>query len=209
MAGSLSILFRASTIAALAAFTLLFTGTKATAGQLSKSMLVGSPQIHLSHGRPYSCGLRVTGVELGDEAGNAPLHVVDGSVMITLTGHGTVKGIHSLVTRKQIQTNQPGNAGNTPLKSFWFKAPSHAATLPIKDIPTDTKNALFFVTDADSALGVISAVAEEKAIQVGFLESQATTEIVLYGSVTISVSDYEQIHQCIVELRDQIGADKR
>ena len=185
-------------------FLALLVSAPVSAGQLVEAYMSGAVQQFLTEGRVTSCGLRFTALENFSATSDRSLHVVDGSVLIHTGGHASVKGLLSSATVAQVLSQQMGMSPNIPLQTFWYKAPSSKATKAILDVPADTVNAKFYISEFMPALAVLDAAMSGKPIQIGFLQQDGNTTVILYGGVTISKGDIAQLGQCIGEMVDAL-----
>jgi hypothetical protein len=183
-------------------FLALLVSAPVSAGQLVEAYMSGAALQFLTEGRVTSCGLRFAALENISATSDRSLHEVGGSVLIYANGHAAVKGVLTSVTTAQVLSQQIGTSSNIPIQTMWFRAPGSKPTKSILDVPTDTVNAVFYGSEFMPALAVLEAAISGKPIQIGFLQQDGNSEVILYGDVVISKGDIAQLGQCIGEMVD-------
>lgn len=170
----------------------------------------GQPVMLLKDGAVRSCGIRFVGIQTPANTSNPKesLWFPDASFMLDRRGYGMVKTILNQTTVGDINI---GNRQQTPqpFKTFWMKAPIADATKPLKGevINGETQGSKLYVTAPISVMELYAAVSKHKPIQLGIKFDDDANDFALYGEVTLSEQDFNQVASCMSELMGLIQKD--
>lgn len=189
----------------LAAVLLCTAGVEAAT--LMPATLGGQVQQFSENGKINGCGLTLFGVEQ-TQIGRAL--VFNGSVVLFNSGAALVKGRVSEVDSKRLKSPAFSLSDLKPLltKNFWMKAPLASATAPLGAGIQKSEDIGYVLYGAslDAAFPVVQAVLESEKIQIGFLTTGNKSEQVMFGVVSLTDDEKEQLTNC---LREFISSRKK
>jgi hypothetical protein len=173
----------------------------ASAATLMPAMLGGQVQQFAENGKINGCGVTLFGVEQ-NQSGRAL--VFNGSVVLFNSGAALVKGRVSEVDSKRLSspTFGPTDLKTLLSKNFWMKAPLASATTPLGAgiQKSEDKGYVLYGASLDAAFPIVQAVLDGEKIQIGFLTAGNKSEQVMFGVVSISDDEKEQLTICLREL---------
>lgn len=180
------------------------------AERLLAASFYGQPVMLLNGGAVQSCGIRFVGVETPANPTNPKESIwfPDTSFMLDRRGYGMVKAILNKSTVGDINIGNKKQT-NQPFKTFWIKAPNADATKPVKGeaIDGETQGSKLYVTAPISVMELYAAVSKHKPIQLGIKFDDDANDFALYGEVTLSEQDFNQVASCMSELMGLIQKD--
>ena len=177
-----------------------------------KMTIDGLPSFNMDKGTYVACGITVRAWQELSEPVPQEIFVLNGSINVNVQDEvlGSAKAIVSgIKTRELVASNGKKHPDPKPLDSFWYKAPNSPATLPLngKIMDGDGVGSRIYITSAESATGMISAIVDEKAIQFGFRLQGDSQDTVYFGPVSMKEDEKAQVLQCLSEL--MVSAKKK
>ncbi len=178
----------------------LWWSCEVSSATLMPAMLAGQVQQFSESGKVNGCGVVLFGVEQ-PQVGR--VLVFNGSIVLFNSGTALIKGRVSEVDSKALASSAFNLRDLKPLRStnLWMKAPSTKATAPVAFGIRESEDKGYIVYGAglDTAFPVVQAVIDGEKIQVGFLTAGNKSEQALFGVVSLSGDEKEQLTNCMRE----------
>lgn len=179
-------------------------GFPVKAGTLLEAMLAGQAQQQMAAGEISACGFSLVAVEVPSTPAKGRAYVFNGSVMVYGPEGGFVKVRVSDLDAKSVAANtfDMSKVRLQETAYVWLKAPGEKATEPspnTKVTASEDPGYKLYVSSMESTLGLIDAIVDDKVVQIGFKTRTSNVEQVLYGKVSVTDSQRNQVVQCLGE----------
>jgi hypothetical protein len=175
--------------------------TSASGATLTKAIVKGTVQQFTDNGAISGCGLTVVALQIPDSH-QGQISLFNGSFSLLGMAGGIVKGRAAEVDAAIVRAGKIEPKSIKPLQTtyVWMRAPGSEVTMPVAGTSlgkSEDPGYLIYVSNLQSVLGLLDAVQERKAIQLGTRVKGQTADQALYGVVDLSDDDLEQLTLCV------------
>lgn len=189
-------------VCGLAALASFYAPVKA--GTLLEAMLAGQAQQQMAAGEISACGFSLVAVEIPASPPSGRAYIFNGSVMVYGPEGGLVKVRISDMDAKVVASSNYDLSKLRILDTsyVWLKAPGEKATEPSPNTTvtaSEDPGYKLYVSSMESTFALIDAIIDDKNIQIGFKTKASNVEQVLYGKVSLTDSQRNQVAQCLGE----------
>ncbi len=182
--------------------SLIWCTFSVNAASLIPAQMGGQVQQTLEAGKVNGCGLTLFGVE---QAQSGRVLVFNGSIVVFNSGAALIKGRVSSVDQKVIVSSgfSPKDLTTLRSKNLWMKAPRTNATTPTGSgiLDSEDKGYVLYAASLDTAFPVVLSVLEGEKIQIGFHTDGNKSAQIMFGEVSLTGDEKEQLRNCLQEIR--------